>query len=108
MAEIQAVFDQAGITDLDVVLNLKRLMTVQKMGIVQKTGDVVELGDDAMAQLGATKTLAQMKGWLAGGARVEKEAQPEQAPVAIQVNFPVRNIREEVVIDGDDSYSVSP
>lgn len=101
-------FEEVGLTPKDLAETLKRNLTTKNYALHQMSGNKVELGDDGMTQLTAVKLAAQMTGMLGGSKPAASEQ--SQVPVLVQVNMPVRNIRtepNEVVIDGDDNYSVS-
>jgi len=102
--------ERNGVTIDRAMATLGRNLDTHKYGIHQASGDVVDLGDDGMTQISAVKLLFQATGVLGGGAQ-NKPVDQATPPVAIQVVFPVRNIRDdespEVIINGDTSYSVS-
>jgi len=102
-------FEAAGLTALDIAKTIKRNLNTHKYGIYQAKGKVLDLGDDGMTQMTAAKLALQAMGALGGPA--SKPVDQATPPVAIQVVFPVRNIRDdespEVIINGDTSYSVS-
>ncbi len=99
-------FESVGLTPTDLAKTLKRNLTTKNYALHQASGEKVELGDDGMTQLTAVKLAAQMTGMLGGGS-ASKPADQNPPPIAIQVNFPVQNIRKGEVIDGDNSYTVS-
>jgi len=102
-------FEEVGLTRRHIMETLMRSLYTKKYGINQKTGEVVELGDDGMTNLTAVKLAGQMMGVLGGGVKQEP-VDRNPPPVQVNVIFPGRNIRskkEDVIIDGDDSYSAS-
>jgi len=101
------LMEEADLTPLEMMQALKRNLTTRKYGIHQATGERVDLGDDGMTQLTAVKLMMQSMGVLGGAPKVEPTDQKE-GPVQINIVFPGRDIRskkEDVIIDGDDSYS---
>lgn len=102
------LMEEVNLTPQDMMETLKRNLTTKKYALHQLSGQSVEIGDDGMTQLTAAKLIMQGMGVLGGGPKVEPSGQ-NQAPVQVNVVFPSRNIRsekEDVVLDGDDSYSV--
>lgn len=104
------LMEEAQLTPLDVMETLKRNLTTKRMGIMQGPGGgVVELGDDGLTQLTAAKLIMQATGLLGGGPKAEPTDR-NPAPAQINIVFPGRNIRtpkEDVIIDGNNSYSAS-
>lgn len=101
--------EEVNLTRRHMFETLKRNMDTHKYGLNQRTGEAVDLGDDGMTQLTAVKLMAQMMGALGGGAKQEP-VDRNPAPAQVNIIFPGRNIRskkEDVIIDGDDSYTAS-
>lgn len=110
-SEVKAYFielmEEAELTPLEMMQTLKRNLTTRKYGIHQATGERVDIGDDGMTQLTAAKLIMQGAGLLGGGAKSEPTDR-NPPPTQINIVFPGRDIRtkkEDVIIDGDDSYS---
>ncbi len=101
------LMEEVSLSPQDMMQTLKRNLTTKKYALHQLSGDKVEIGDDGMTQLTAAKLIMQGMGVLGGGPKVEPTDQKE-GPVQINIVFPGRDIRskkEDVIIDGDDSYS---
>lgn len=104
------LFEEAGLTPLDVAMTIKRNLTVKKYALHQASGEAIEVGDDGMSQLTAAKLAITVMGM-----DRKEEAKPQSSgKIELHLHHHERTLDdgdEERTLDDEDvlegDYSVS-